>query len=275
MSETSTVVEDLTVMLAQQFTDDDVVFTGLVTGERTAIFAAGIPAAAAMLAQRTHAPNLTLMLAGWIANPDLTKLEHPPTSEFDPVLLQLPCEAHGQRMPGLFNFQRGDITVGFSSAAQMDRHGSMNTQRLNRPDDSTKSLVGPILIPEHMTLFGREVVMMPRHERRTFVEEVDYRCSPRVSDQRALAEKFGYPGSGASIVVTPRCVFDFDDDGLMTVRSVHRGNTYQDVIENTGFPLSATDDVPVTPAATAEYLSILCNEVDPHGALLGERRGYA
>lgn len=270
----ATLAEELVCLVASRMTDDDVVFTGLVTGEQTAFFAAGIPVAAAVLAQKTHAPNLTMVLAGWIVNPDLTQLKNPPTSEFDPVLLNLPCESHGQRMPGVINFQRGDITLGFSSAAQIDRHGALNTHQLNLPDGRRRNLVGPILIPEHMTLFGREIVMMPRHERRNFVNEVDYRCGPRVADQRALASKFGYRGAGPSLVVTPRCSFDFDDEGLMRVHSVHSSSSFDDVVANTGFSLSQ-QSAESTPSAAADYLEILRREVDPHGVLLGAHGGAA
>lgn len=268
MTDNATLAEQLVCLLASELHDSDVVFTGLVTGEQTAFFAAGIPVAAAVLAQKTHAPNLTMILAGWIVNPDLTALKQQPTSEFDPILLDLPAEAHSQRVPGVMNFQRGDITVGFSSAAQMDRHGSLNTHRIHLPNGSTRSLVGPILIPEHMTVFGREIVMMPRHERRTFAEAVDYRSGPRLADQRRLASKFGYTGAGPVMVITPRCVFDFDDDAQMRVRSLHDGNSLEDVQAHTGFSVPSAD-VPQTMKADDAYLEILRNEVDPHGVLLG------
>lgn len=264
-----TAAEELAILLAKELTDTDVAFTGLVTGGSAAQFAAGIPLAAAVLAQQTHAPNLTVLLAGWIVNPDLRKMTSPPVSEFDPALLSLPCDARGQSFPGVMNPQRGDVTVGFSSGAQIDRTGALNTHRIDLPDGSIRSLVGPILVPEHMTLFGREIIMMPRHDRRTFVKRVDYRCGPSLPDQHRLAASFGYSGRGPALVVTPRCVFDFDGDGHMTMRSVHRTSSLDEVIANTGFALPVLPDVPVTPPPDPEALEILRRDVDPHGVLLG------
>ena len=120
-----------------------------------------------------------------------------------------------------------------------------------------------------MTLFGREIVMMPRHNRRTFVPQVDYRSGPRMDDQRRLAPAYGYRGRGACLVVTPLGVFDFADDGAMRLRSIHGSASRQDVLDHTGFELPIADDVPATPAPTREYLDILRHEVDPHGLLLG------
>lgn len=262
-------VEQLAVLLSHDFTDDDVVFTGLVTGEQAALFAAGIPLAAAVLAQKTHAPNLTLMLAGWIANPDLSQLRDPPQSEFDPSLMTLPCEARAPGYPGLWNVHRGDITVGFSNGAQIDRFGALNTHSVPTATGGSRALVGPILLPEHMTKFGREIVMMPRHDPRTFVERVAFRSSPRMDDQRRDAERYGYRGKGAHLVMTPRCIFDFDDDGAMRVRSIHASSSARDVQASTGFDLGDLSRVPVTPMASADYLHILRTDVDPHRIVLG------
>ncbi|TNM38473.1 hypothetical protein FHP29_14605 [Nocardioides albidus] len=257
------------MLIASEMRDDDVVFTGLVTGDRTALFAAGIPLAAAVLAQKTHAPNLTVLLAGWIVNPDLREMRRPPVSEFDPELLTLPCDARGQRFPGVMNAQRGDVTLGFSSAAQIDRTGALNTHRINLPGGGFRALVGPILIPEHMTLFGREIVMMPRHDKRNFVGQVDYRCGPPLPRQRAGAAEYGYGGAGPSLVVTPRCVLDFDQEGLMKLRSVHATSSIDDVLAHTGFDLRVDSSVPTTPRPDQEYLDVLRTEVDPFGVMLG------
>ena len=52
------------------------------------------------------------------------------------------------------------------------------------------------------------------------------------------------------------------------MESIHSGVTAEDVIESTGFDLGDLSHVPVTPEPSAEELSILRNEVDPHHILL-------
>ena len=75
--------ERLAVLLAKEFSDGEVGFTGLGTGRAAAVYITGIPLAAMALAQRTHAPSLTVLLAGWSHNPDLSQLHGLPELEFD------------------------------------------------------------------------------------------------------------------------------------------------------------------------------------------------
>lgn len=91
--------EILTVTLAHDLKDGEVGFTGLTTGNATARFATSIPLAAAELARRTHAPNLTIMLSGSFHNPNLSRLTALPDSEFDEDLRDLECEAQSKGYP--------------------------------------------------------------------------------------------------------------------------------------------------------------------------------
>jgi glutaconate CoA-transferase, subunit B len=60
-----------------------------VTGSAAALFGTAIPVAAMELPRRTHAPGLTILLAGWSRNPDLGQLDEIPDSEFDAALCDL------------------------------------------------------------------------------------------------------------------------------------------------------------------------------------------
>ncbi|MCL4664810.1 hypothetical protein L0Z14_28290 [Burkholderia multivorans] len=60
------------------------------------------------LARRTHAPNLTILLAGCYHNPVLDDLERLPDSEHDALLRDLPCEAQMTNYPGPWVLKRGD-----------------------------------------------------------------------------------------------------------------------------------------------------------------------
>ena len=149
--------------------------TGLmVTGSAAALYATSIPLAAMSLAKLMHAPRLTILLAGWSHNPDLGALSVMPDSEFDAVLRDLVCDARMVSYPGPWAIKRGDIDFGFSSGVQVDRAGNLNSVCIGDYRRPKTRLVGPILQPEHMALFGREYVMMPHHAKRNFVNKVDY-----------------------------------------------------------------------------------------------------
>lgn len=116
------------------------------------------------LARRRHAPDLTLLLSGCYHNSDLSVLAEMQDSEHDSQMRAQETIPDSGRSSGF----------GFSSAAQVDRVGNINSVCIGPHDRPTVRLVGPILQPEHMTCFRREYVMMQRYDKRTFVEKVDF-----------------------------------------------------------------------------------------------------
>jgi glutaconate CoA-transferase, subunit B len=264
----ATLHELLAVNLARTFRDEEVGFTGLVTGGAAATYGTSIPLAAMMLAKETHAPGLTVLLAGWSHNPDLSRLEALPDSEFDGTLYDLPCEAQMTGYP-YWAIKRGDIDFGFTSAVQVDQAGNINSVCVGDYRRPRVRLVGPILQPEHMTIFGRDYVMMPHHERRNFVPRVDFVSGVGYPGGLVGRQALGLDSGGPEWVVTPRCVFDFDREaGCMRVRSIHPGVTRESLRQATGFDLGDLDAVPTTPPPTPEELEILRRRVDPHRILL-------
>jgi glutaconate CoA-transferase subunit B len=264
----------LTVCVSRQLKNSDVGFTGLTTGGPTAMYGTYIPVAAMQLARLTHAPNLTLLLAGWLHNPSLGDLLDLPTGEFPLSWLNLQAEAHKDTWPGMHSMYRGDVTVGFSSAAQIDRFGNMNTVKVRRPDGSETRLIGAVLIPEHLACFGREIVMMPRHERRNFVQDVDYVAAVGHPGGEEGRRRLGLIGSGPQLVVTPRGIFDFDRvTGVMRLRSLNPGSSLAEVERHTGFEFLRGEGVPETPEPSAEELDVLRRFVDPRGFLRRQLEG--
>jgi glutaconate CoA-transferase subunit B len=263
----ATLHETLAVAVSRTLRNDDVGFTGLTTGAAAALFGTMIPLAAMELARFRHAPDLTSLLAGWCHNPTVADIAEIPGSEFDPALLALSCDALDMGWPPQMSLKRGDVTVGFSSAAQVDREGNLNTTQIGRGERPDVRLVGPILIPEHLALFGREIVMIPRHDPRTFVERVDHVSGAGFPGGRAGRERLGLPGAGPVLIVTPLCMFAFDEAGEIHVASLHPGVTADQVQAATGFALAIDDDVPVTAAPEPGELEVLRRDVDPHGLL--------
>ena len=269
MSAPATLHERLAAALAMTLRDGEVGYTGLATGRAAAVYITGIPLAAMALAKLMHAPNLTILLAGWSHNPDLSRLRALPDSEFDETLRDLPCEAQIVDWPGQLAIKRGDVSFGFSSGAQVDVRGNLNGVCIGDPARPKTRLVGPILHPEHMALFGREYIMMPRHEARNFVERVDYVSGVGYPGGLAGRRSLGLDRGGPELVFTPRCVFDFDKEaGRMKVRSIHPGVGVEALRAATGFDPGPLDDIPRTPNPSPEALALLRREVDPRGILI-------
>jgi glutaconate CoA-transferase subunit B len=270
----ATLHETLAVVLARGFRDGEVGFTGLLTGAAAALFGTGIPLAAMELARRRHAPSLTILLAGCYHNPDFSAIDALPDSEHSAMLRDLPCEAQMITYPGQWVLKRGDVSFGFSSAVQVDVQGNINSVRVGPHDRPKVRLVGPILQPEHMTLFRREYVMMPHHERRNFVERVDFVSGVGWPGGEAGRRALGLDWGGPCLVVTPRCIFDFDTAaGRIRVRSIHDGVSVEELRDCTGFDLGDLSRVPRTEAPTPGELALLRREVDPRGVLLPRAAG--
>lgn len=264
-----TIEELLTIHLAHTFKDGEVGFTGLATGSAAAKYITAIPLAAMQFAKKTHAPNLTVLLAGWIINPKLELLKELPDSEFDDSLLDLPCEAHMREYPGQWSHKRGDVSFGFGSGVQIDRYGNINSVCVGNPDKPKVWLVGSILLPEHMSKFGREYIMMPHHEARNFVENVDYISGVGYPGGVEGRKELGLEWGGPEYVYTPKCIFKFNKEtGKIYVDSIHPGVTPEDVQANTGIDLGDLSSVKTTPEPTQEELDILRNVVDPNGILI-------
>jgi len=87
-----------------------------------------------------------------------------------------------------------------------------------------------------------------------------------LAGRRAL----GLDAGGPCMVVTPKCIFDFDfdrDAGRMRVRSIHAGVTAAEVQQATGFELGDLADVPTTEPPTAIELRLLRDQIDPRNVL--------
>ncbi len=261
--------ELLAVNIARTFKDGDVGFTGMATGSETAIFSSLVPLAAMGLAQKMQAPNMTILLAGALHNPDLAAMECVPDSECEPLLAYMNCEAMMLSFPPPWSCDNGDVTCGFSGGAQVDQYGNMNSVCIGDYRSPKVRLVGPIFQTEHVVLFQREIIMMPHHDRRNFVEKVDYVSAVGWPGGREGRKKLGLKRGGPMWIVTPKCIFDFDlDSGRVRLRSVHPGVDKQDVVDSTGFEILGVEEAGVTPEPTGEELSILRNEVDPRGILI-------
>lgn len=260
--------ELIAVDIAHTINDGEVGFTGLATGRAAAIYITNIPIASMELARRTHAPNLTILLCGWSHNPDLSQLDSMPESEFENELLNLRCEAQMTDYPGPWAHRSGDISFAFGSGVQVDKYGNINSTCIGDINTPKVQLVGPIFLPEHMSLFGREYIMMPHHDRRNFVEKVDHISGVGYPNGRQGRIRLGIKPDGPQYIYTPKCVFSFDAKGKIFVKSIHPGIEIDDITENTGFDVENLKNVPRTKEPTDEELRLLREVIDPKGILL-------
>src|SRR5437764_252482 len=138
--------ELMAVTAARRLRDGEVCFVGI-----------GIPSRAANLARRTHAPRCVLVYeSGTIG----AKPEHLPLSIGDGELAETADAVVS--VPEIFAYwlQPGRIDVGFLGAAQIDRHGNLNSTVIGEYEGPKVRLPGGGDAPEIETSCKDVFVML-------------------------------------------------------------------------------------------------------------------
>ena len=170
---------------------------------------------------------------------------------------------------------RGTGDVEAVSSAQMDANGDINISWLPMPvkDADGKStgewnrralrLPGGAGAPVVFGLHRKSVAYFPSHSKMVFVPKVNYVTGTRVyrTDEERLAQGLQ---PGPTIVVTNLCVMQSTERGKWHVKSLHRGVSAQDVIDNTGFEVQIPADCPQTRAPTQQEVDLI-RQIDPTG----------
>ena len=112
--------------------------------------------------------------------------------------------------------------------------------------------------------------MMPYHEKRTFVNKVDYIAGVGYPGGKKGRKKLGIPRGGPELVITPKCIFEFDKiKGCIKVKSIHPGVSINELRNSTGFEVGDLDNLKTTKLPTIDELKIIREEIDPRKILLG------
>jgi glutaconate CoA-transferase, subunit B len=233
---------------------------------RTVAVGTGVPCAAAMLAQKTHAPNLVICFeAGGVA----PRLPTMPISVGDSRTTHKAVMATS--MADVMQFcQRGMIDYTFLSGAQIDPYGNLNSTHIGGTYAKPKVRLPGSGGANDLASFCWRTLIIMRHDSKKFVEKLDFVTSPGYLTGPGAREAAGLPrGTGPHRVITELAVLDFHPQTKrMRVLSLHPGTTMAQVVAATGFRLDDPDAVIETPAPTDEELRILRQEVDPAGYVL-------
>jgi glutaconate CoA-transferase subunit B len=223
---TFTADEMMAVEAARRLTDDNVCFVGI-----------GLPSVAANLARRTHAPNCVLVYESGTIGAKPTRL---PLSIGDGELAETADAVVS--VPEMFAYwlQAGRMDIGFLGAAQIDRHGNLNSTVIGDYATPKVRLPGGGGAPEIATSVA-DVFVMLRQTPRAFVEQLDFKTS-RGDRVRVVVTDLG--------ILEPR-------DGELTLVGVHPGVSVDDVRAATGWKLRVADDVGVTEPPTGVELDAL------------------
>ncbi|MDH3232780.1 MAG: CoA-transferase subunit beta [Alphaproteobacteria bacterium] len=242
--------ERMVVGAARELKDGEICFVGV-----------GVPSLAAMLAKRTHAPELVLIYeSGAIA----TNPPSPPLSTGSPTVIE-DCAMIGSCLDVFATLQSGRFDLGLLSAAQIDRYGNLNSTVIGDYRQPKLRLVGSGGAHD-IACLAREVMVIMPHDPRRFVERVDFLTSPGLRSDANGIDPGAVRGHGPRCVVTSRARFDFEA-GELTLNAVFEGFSADDAVEGFNWSLPRRGWVETLPPFEAAAVAIMRAEIrDPIAA---------
>jgi len=255
MTVTPTRDELMAVAASREIRDGEVAFIGT-----------GLPMVAGYLAKATHAPRVNLVFESGIIDPKPVDLA---TGVGDYRLLHGATQVSGTWY-ALSLLQQGKIDIGFLGTAEIDPYGNLNSTAIGGYPKPKVRLPGSGGAND-MASMAKRIVIICRHDKRRFVEKVQYITTPGYLDGPGARERVGLPGGGPVRVITDRAILGFDPKTKrMRLEAIYPGGSVDDVVANTGFELVMAERIEQVPAPTAEQLHLLRDVIDPTGIYIGE-----
>ena len=224
-----------------------------LAGRRVCFVGVGLPNIAVNLAKRTIAPDLELVYEAGVFGARPARL---PLSIGDPTIVTGATAVTSMFELFSFYLQGGLIDVGFLGAAQIDRHGNINTTVIGDYEHPKTRLPGSGGACE-IAINAREVFVIVRQSPRSFVERIDFRTSPGNAGDAGAVSREGWLGNGPSVVVTDLGIWHFDADGEMRLDAIHPRVTLDEVRASVGWDPQVAPDLATTPLPSGDEVRMI------------------
>jgi glutaconate CoA-transferase, subunit B len=235
--------EWMTIAAARLLPDRSVCFVGI-----------GLPSAACNLARLTHAPGIVLIYeSGAIGTrPDVLPLSIGDGELAETAACVVP-------LPEIFSYylQAGRVDIGFLGAAQIDRHGNLNSTVIGPYDAPTTRLPGAGGAPE-IAFHARQVFVMLKASRRSFVQHLDFRTSAGYLDGHGARARSGAPGGGPRAVITDfGMLAPHPESDELQLAALFADASVEEARAAVGWPLAIADRVQTIGPPSAHELDTL------------------
>jgi glutaconate CoA-transferase subunit B len=221
--------EMMTVAAARQLWDGCVCFVGI-----------GLPSAACNLARLTHAPDLVLVYESGTVG---TRPDVLPLSIGDGELAE--TAACVISLPEVFSYllQAGRVDVGFLGAAQVDRHGNLNSTVIG-PYDSPRTRLPGAGGATEIAAHARRTYVMLKATPRSLVARLDFCTSAGYLDGHGARSRTAMRGAGPSVVITDYGLLAPEPEtDELRLTALFPGVTIDDARAATGWPLAVATGV--------------------------------
>jgi glutaconate CoA-transferase subunit B len=216
--------EMMTVAAARLLWDGCVCFVGI-----------GLPSAACNLARLTHAPGIVLVYESGTLG---TRPEVLPLSIGDGELAD--TAACIVPLPEIFSYflQAGRVDVGFLGAAQVDRHGNLNSTVIGPYDAPATRLPGAGGATE-IAAHARQTFVMLKATPRSLVARLDFCTSAGFLGGHGARARTTMRGAGPRAVITDFGVLTPDPDSEeLRLGALFPGATVAEARAAVGWPLA-------------------------------------
>lgn len=228
-----------------------------------AIIGIGLPVLAAKLAKSLWCPELSLIIEN--GSFDITLAEIP-FSLFG-ARLTYGCSSQLDNLFALSGPRRGRTKIGFLGAAQIDKHGNINTTQIGEPTNMKARIAGSGGAVD-IGGYAENIFVILEQKRRNFVPYVDYVTTPgwwapdhSSNGERKHRKELGLTG-GPRAVITNLGIMRFNEQGEMYLSQYYPGVNPKVILENTGFDLDISRAVEAEPV-TEEEVAVLRSRIDP------------
>ena len=242
--------EMMAIACSRRIKNDDVVFCGT-----------GLPLLAAVTAKMTHASQCIIFFETGAMDPTLLEI---PLTVADPRVMYR--ASHNGTLEDAFSYMQnqrsGSEVLGILSGAQIDNYGNLNSTMIGEFHKPSVRLPGSGGASDVATSVSRTFIFM-KHEKRRFVEQLDYLTSPGWLTGGDSRRQAGLPGGGPESVITSLGVLAFDESTKqMYLDRFYEFTSPNEIHENTGFSLDISHAKQEAPPTSIE-LRILREQVDP------------
>ncbi len=247
-----TIDEMITILMAREVRNDDIMIVGVSTPCVWAAFT---------LAKLTHAPDAIyhyIMGNTFVFEPRQVSLLYLEMNTARAYKFQNSGECTLESLPS-----DKLSTIEWFRPAQIDMYGNTNNICIGDWKNPKIRFPGCAGIADFSMFYSRgSFLYTPRHDKKTFVPKIDF------------ISGVGFPegkqsicgGAGPQCIITNLAYLNFDNETKrMKVETIHPGIDVESVTNSTGFELIIPDDLIETHPPTIKELKLLREKVDPLG----------
>jgi len=239
------------------------------TNGTTVFVGVGLSLLPAQLAQKTFAPDITIIYEGGTVGS--TAIGRVPWG-VDDTVIQANAECQTDLLTTLgWLAQTGRVDLTYLGAAQVDKFGNLNTTMYGSDHTSPLTRISGSGGAHDLAVGSNHFAVIMNHRKDRIVERLDYRTSPGFCEGgRSRWDVWGFPGGGPIAIFTDCAVLKPNPVTYqLEIAEVYPFTSIEEVKKRTGFDIQVAQNFKFGELPTAEEIRIIREELDTTGDFTG------